>query len=320
MLSDLRQRVEGFDVVHIHALYRFHTVAAAAVARRRGVPYVIQPHGSLDPWHRRRRRHAKDVWHALVEDRIIDRASGILCTSDSEARAIHGLGYTVPTWVVPVGINADALRMPVTADALPSTALGRGDSVVTFLGRIAPKKGVPLLVEAFKATAASFPTAHLVIAGPDDEGIGRGLSTLIADSGLGDRISFVGAVTGSAKRALLQRSNVFVLPSADESFGVAVAEAMAVGCPVVVSPEVAIKDVVRTSGAGVVAERDPAALAEAIATILADPARAMRMGEAGRLAVDLRFAWPIVAEQTESMYEAIAGATPAGCRSRPGEP
>ena len=114
---------------------------------------------------------------------------------------------------------------------------------------------------------------------------------------------------GPEKRALLQRSDVFVLASADESFGIAVAEAMAVGCPVVVSPDVAIEDVVRASGAGLVVERDPSAIADAIATILSEPARAAAMGEAGRRAVDERFSWPIVAAQMEAMYEAVVGAS-----------
>ncbi len=309
MLADLRRRVAGFDILHIHTLYRFHGVAAAAVARRRGVPYVIQAHGSLDPWHRARRRRAKDVYHALVEDSIIRGASTAVCTSDREARAIRQLEYAVPLWLIPNGIDAAALRVPAPADAFPSSRVAAGDRVVTFLGRISAKKGVPFLVEAFASAAAQFPTARLIIAGPDDEGIGRGLAAVITDGGFSDRVVFVGPVTGEAKRALLQRSDVFVLPSADESFGIAVAEAMAVGCPVVVSPDVAIEDVVRASGAGLVVERNPSAIANAIATILSEPTRAATMGEAGRRAVDERFAWPIVAAQMEAMYDAVVSAS-----------
>lgn len=305
MLTDLRRRVSTFDVVHIHYLYRFHGLAAAAVARSQGVPYVIQAHGSLDPWHRHQKRRAKDLYHALVEDPIIRGASAMLCTSRREELAIRDLGYTVPTWVIPIGIDADELRMPGAPDFAAAAGIGVDARVVTFLGRISAKKGVPLLVESFRSTAAAFPRGHLVIAGPDDEGIGRSLMPIIANAGLADRVSFLGVVGGPEKRTLLQRSDVFVLASADESFGIAVAEAMAVGCPVVVSPEVAIEDVVRASAAGLVVERDPSAVANAIATILSEPARAAAMGEAGRRAVDERFSRPIVAAQTEAMYEAV---------------
>ncbi len=309
MLADLRRRVADFDIVHINTLYRFHGVAAAAIARHRGVPYVIQPHGSLDPWQRNRRRRRKDVYHALIEDPIIRGASAVLCNSEREARSIRDLGYTVPIWVIPNGIDADALRAPAHADAFPSSRADRDSRVVTFLGRISAEKGVSLLVEAFMKTATSFPTAHLIIAGPDDEGMGRSLTALVASAGLSDRVSFVGLVAGPTKHALLQRSDVVALPSARESFGVAVAEAMAVGCPVVVSPDVAIEDVVRASGAGIVVERDPSAIANAIATILGDPTSAAAMGEAGRRAVDERFSWPIIAAQTEAMYDAVVSAS-----------
>jgi glycosyltransferase involved in cell wall biosynthesis len=309
MLADLRRRGSTFDIIHIHYLYRFHGLVAAAAARSQGVPYVIQAHGSLDPWHRQQKRRAKDLYHALVEDRIIRGASAMLCTSRREELSIRDLGYTVPAWVIPIGIDADELRVPGDLDFAVATGIGVDARVVTFLGRIAPKKGVPLLVESFRSTASAFPRAHLVIAGPDDEGIGRGLMSMIANVGLADRVSFLGALGGADKRTLLQRSDVFVLASIDESFGIAVAEAMAVGCPVVVSPDVAIEDVVRTSGAGLVVERDPSAIANAIATILSEPARAAAMGEAGRRAVDERFSWPIVAGQMEAMYDAVLSAS-----------
>jgi glycosyltransferase involved in cell wall biosynthesis/uncharacterized protein YbaR (Trm112 family)/SAM-dependent methyltransferase len=305
MLADLWHRVSDFDVVHIHSLYRFHTVAAVAAARWARVPYIIQAHGALDPWHRARRRRAKDLYHFLVEDRIIRGASAILCTSRQEERAIRDLGYAGPAWVIPVGIDADALRVPAAAEFLAEAGMKADARVVTFLGRISAKKGVPLLVESFGHTAAAFPDARLIIAGPDDEGIGQGLTPVIAEAGLAGRVSFIGIVAGPEKRALLQRSDVFVLPSADESFGVAVAEAMAVGCPVVVSPHVAIEDVVRASGAGLVAERNSADIARAVGTILADPAAALAMGEAGRRVVDAKFAWPSVVGEMESMYAAV---------------
>lgn len=320
MLRDLRRRVRSFDVVHIHYLYRFHGVAAATVARSHGIPYVVQAHGSLDPWHRRHKRRAKDIYHALVEDPIIRGAAAMLCTSHREEQSVRALGYTVPAWVIPIGIDAGQLRMPGAENFDMAIGIATDTLVVTFLGRISAKKGVPLLIDSFRRTAVAFPKAHLMIAGPDDENIGRGLMPVIADAGLADRVSFLGAVAGAQKRALLHRSDVFVLASSDESFGIAVAEAMAVGCPVVVSPEVAIEDVVRASGAGLVVEREPSAIAGAIADILGDPARASAMGAAGRLAVDGQFAWPMVSVQMEAMYDAvIVGARKRGHGQPTGE-
>ena len=139
-------------------------------------------------------------------------------------------------------------------------------------------------------------------------GIGHGLIPAITRAGLSKRVSFLGALGPAEKRALLQRSDAFVLASADESFGIAVAEAMAVGCPVVVSPDVALAGVVRSSGAGLVVERDPSAIASAVETILGGPSLAAAMGEAGRKAVESQFSWPAVALEMEAMYTTIVRA------------
>ena len=312
MLADLWSRVSSFDIVHIHGLYRFHGLAAAVVARSRGVPYVIQAHGSLDPWHRNEKRHAKDLYHAAIEDRIIGGAGAMLCTSRHEQRSIRALGYVVPTEVIPIGIDTRSLRQPGEVDIPVMRGVPADAQIISYLGRITAKKGVPLLIDAFRRTARAFPRAHLVIAGPDDEGIGRRLTPFIAEAGLADRISFLGLVDASQKAALLQRSKAFVLPSSDESFGVAVAEAMAVGCPVVVSPEVAIQDVVSSAGAGLIVDRDPSAIADAVAAILGNRARALSMGKAGRRVVDERLSWSMVAARTVAFYESVIGAKRIG--------
>ena len=216
----------------------------------------------------------------VIEDRVIAGAAAMLCTSRREQSSIRRLGYSVPLQVIPIGVDAAGLRAPVAGDA--ALHIDGRERVVAFLGRISAKKGVPLLLEAFRSTAAAFPSTRLVIAGPDDEGIGRNLEG--PSLGLASRIGSRSQGSWAVRRSdhLLQRADVLVLPSADESFGISVAEAMAVGCPVVVSPDVAIEDVVRSSGAGLVADRDPAAISEALAHILGRPEEAAAMGAAGR--------------------------------------
>lgn len=313
LLSDLRRRARTFDVIHIHYLYRFHGLAAAIAARGSRIPYVIQAHGALDPWTRQRKRLPKDLYHFAFEDRIIRGAAGIVCTSKQERDSIRSLGYANQAFIVPCGIDGDAIRKPARSDILND----KGTRIVTFLGRVAVTKGVDLLVESFIRTAATFADAHLVIAGPDQSGLRSALVRRAADAGIAERVSFIGPVGGAEKRALLQRSSVVVLPSTGESFGMAAAEAMAVGRAVVVSPRVAIKDVVEACGAGLVAERRPADIARAVEAILRDPAAAARMGEAGRAVADREFAWPAVASTMEAMYAAVA-ARRAGRSRSPG--
>jgi glycosyltransferase involved in cell wall biosynthesis/SAM-dependent methyltransferase len=318
LLRDLWQRSSQFDVVHIHCLYRFHTIAAVLAARHARVPYVIQPNGSLDPWHRRRRRRAKNLYHALIEDSNLRGSAAVICNTEHEARSFRVLGYMGPTWVIPAGLDAEDFRRPASADTfLAQAGVEPVTRVVTFLGRIAEKKGLPILVEAFRDTASQFPSARLLVAGPDDDGIGRGLGGRIEELGLSKRIAFLGSVGGDEKRALLQRSDVFVLPSADESFGLAVVEAMAVGCPVVISPDVAIQDVVSSEGAGIVAERNVASIARAVNTILGDPELARRMAVAGKRIVDDRYSWHHVGPEMERMYASVQAAAGKAASSAP---
>jgi glycosyltransferase involved in cell wall biosynthesis len=307
----LHDRVDSFDVVHIHSLYLFHTAATSLCARRRQVPYVIRPHGTLDPYHRARHRGRKAVQELLVERRNLDRAAGIHCTSLAEKSAIEPLRFRAPCFVVPLGVEVAEPEPTAASEEPAETAL------VTFLGRLTPKKGIDILLEAFAQIGSSRPDAHLVIAGPDDEGLGRRLHERARRLGLQSQVSLPGAVTGRAKDDLLRRSSVVVLPSRDENFGVSVVEAMAAGVPVVITSGVAIHHEVAEAGAGLVVSRTPASVAGAVLRLLDDPAWRRRLGERGRRLVETTFAWPGIAARLEEMYHAVTTApATAGSRGR----
>jgi glycosyltransferase involved in cell wall biosynthesis len=128
---------------------------------------------------------------------------------------------------------------------------------------------------------------------------------LAAANRVDGRIRFIGMVSDDHKWALYENAAVFVLPSYSENFGNVVAEAMAMGCPVVVTPQVGLASLVRESGAGVVVDGDPKILAEAIRALLHDAARRRLMGERGRFTARQRLSWTSVAEQMESLYQGL---------------
>ena len=302
----LRRRIGSFDVVHVHSLYLFHGAVAGFLARRARVPYVVRPHGTLDPYHRAARPRRKAVYDRFVERRNLDRAAAIHCTSLAEQRAVDALGFRAPSVVVPLGIHHEQLERSADPSALlrahPEL---EGRTLVTALGRLTPKKGLDLLVDAFARLV--LPDAHLVIAGPDDEGLGTELRRLVAARGLDARVSLTGIVTGEAKVALLQRSAVFALPSEDENLGVALLEAMAAGVPVVTTRGVAVHEEVERAGAGLVVPRTVDDVARAVGALLDDPARREAMGASARLLVRTTFAWDRVAPVLERMYGDVLG-------------
>jgi glycosyltransferase involved in cell wall biosynthesis len=177
-----------------------------------------------------------------------------------------------------------------------------GDSpFLLFLGRLNWKKGLDRLLAALALAG----TARVVIAGGDDQGYRTALERVVADLGIQSRVTFVGPVEGDNKAALLGNARALVLPSYSENFGNVVLEAMAAGCPVIVTPEVGVADMVAASGVGLVAAGEPSALAASLSTLMADPGLARRMGAQGRVVAAAQFSWEAAAERMERCYQEL---------------
>jgi glycosyltransferase involved in cell wall biosynthesis len=176
--------------------------------------------------------------------------------------------------------------------------------VVLTLGRLAVKKGLDILIRAFAIAAREIPRASLVIAGPDDEGIQPSLEQLAAHEGIGDRLVFPGMLVGDDKLSALAAADVWALPSHTENFGIAVMEALAAGCPTVVSPAVNLADEIGRSKAGLVRDAEPEPFAEAIASLLHDPARRSELAARAR-EFARRYDWDALAPGILEMYEGV---------------
>ena len=292
----LWRNVERFDVVHVHSVYLFTTFAAARISAAKRVPYVWHPHGALTDHHRPRHRRRKAVYERLIEWPNARGAAGAVWESEREQVEAVEAGWPVGSVVwsgawVPQ-LDRDAERRP--------------DEVV-FLGRLAEKKGVDLLVEAFARVAAIRPGARLRFVGPDDGGRAAALAARAEALGVRDRVSFEGFVGGERKKDALQRAAVHVLPSADESFGAAAIEAMAYATPVVLTKAFPFWEEACRHDACVVVDRDPASIADGILSLLNDRSRARTVGENGHAFVADRFSWERIACELTRLYtDAVA--------------
>jgi glycosyltransferase involved in cell wall biosynthesis len=314
----LSRLVPECDLVHVHGIYQFHTVSACHLARKHGKPHVLQIHGALNPFHRRQKVLKKRTYELLVERRNIAGANAIVYTSQAEQQSVEGAFRTRAGFVVPCPVDVGRYSGSREAD---------GRELVTFLGRLTEKKRPELALRAFAEAARTREDAQLVIAGPDDEGIGDRLRAEARALGIAERVSLVGIVTGEAKAELLRESRAFVLPSRDESFGVAVAEALAAGTPVVITPDVAIHGEVTQAGAGAVVPGEVGHLAREIGRLLDDPETARRIGENGRRLAADSFAPERVAGRLEDAYRRLlesvtrpVSARGQGPLGRPGPP
>jgi glycosyltransferase involved in cell wall biosynthesis len=308
-LARAMRRMRDVDLVHIHQLYRFPQSWAAWFSRRHGIPYCIQPHGSLEPmlYHKRERRGLKRVYEALIENRNLQQASGLIYTAEGERDAVDFLHLKPPAFIVPLGIDLPDAPDQGGIDFRARHGL-EGREIIAWMGRLVPVKGLDILIKAFAAIAAQRPQAMLVLIGPDTENYGVDLRQLITELGVTERVIFTGMLKGAEKLATLSAADLFVMPSLTENFALAAVEAMALERSVIVSSGVKIAPAITQAGAGLVVAPDVGELTVALTSLLDDPGRRAHMGAAAKT-LAARYAWPAVVEELENAYGAmIAGA------------
>jgi glycosyltransferase involved in cell wall biosynthesis len=295
----LDAHVAEFDVVHIHAVFSHSSIAAGRACRSAGVPYIVRPLGTLDPWSVNRKRFRKRALLRLGADRLLRGATCMHYTTIDEQRLAEStIADLPPAAIVPNGVD-DTLFADGTGDR-------RADPSVVYLGRLDEKKGIDLLIQSFHALAADrqHQQWRLVIAGNGQTDYVARLRTLAHDGPAASRVAFEGWVDGPAKTSLLRRAGVFVLPSHQENFGISAAEALAAGVPVVITRAVNLAADVETAEAGWVVDRSVAALTELLTRVLGDAAELGKRGHNGRRLAE-RFRWNAVAGELIAMYERV---------------
>ncbi len=297
----LRRSVASFDLVHLHSVFLWPTYSAARAAHRAGVPYLVSPRGMLvRDVIRGKSRFVKTAWIELIERRSLARAARLHVTAEIEAEETRALGLRLPeTFCVPNGVSLPSRHLALAAG--PFADIPRPYAL--FLSRINRKKGLDRLICAWKWV----PQLTLIIAGNDDEDYLPELKALARSEGVADRLRFVGPASDEHKWALYEKAEMFVLPSYSENFGNVVAEAMAMSCPVVVTPEVGLAKLVREVGCGVVTPGEPRTLAQAITELQHNELKRKRLGALGRQAAIDRLSWEGVAAQMEAEYYRILG-------------
>jgi glycosyltransferase involved in cell wall biosynthesis len=292
----LRAKISDFDIVHLHSVFLWPTLAAAQAARKAGVPYLLSPRGMLvKDLIRRKSSLAKRVWITLFERRNIEQAAAVHLTSEVEAAELRALGLPdARLAIVPNGVEP-----PIDLPSEDFDPAGMRRPHLLFLGRLNWKKGLDRLIPAMKQV----PHADLLIAGNDEENYRPELEALARRNGVADRVRFLGPAHDEKKWSLLAQARMLVLPSYSENFGNVVLEAMASGCPVIVTPEVGIAPLVQETGCGVVCAGDPIQLGLEMKRLLDDHERRRDMGIAGRRMVQTKYSWKTISKQMLDLYE-----------------
>lgn len=267
----LAEHAREFDGLIVHGLWQHHGVASRLACKSASVPYFVFPHGMMDPYFHRNApfKRLKKAAYWPVERAVLRDAAAVLFTAAEERELAHAtFGLRCNARIVPLGVtapNIDPNDREAFLDRHPEV---RGKHAILFLGRLHPKKGIEHLVEAFAAHRRD--DLHLVIAGPpEDHAYVEALQQAIEQRGLRPQVTFTGLISGGLKSGALQTAAVFALPSHQENFGIAIAEALAFGVPVLISNKVNIWREIEEDAAGWAASDDTPGMSQLLARWLA---------------------------------------------------
>ena len=297
--------VSSADVVHLHGVWEPVLPCLARAARIVGRPYVVSPHGMLDPWSLSQKAWKKKLALSLGYRRMLNQAGAIHVLNADEQNLILPLNFSAPLDVIPIGISFgqfDPLPSPIP---FQNVTPGPGQRpFILFVSRLHSKKGLDYLADAFAKIAPQYPEYDLVVAGPDGGEQGP-FQRQIEKLGLSRRVWIVGFLPDDMKRSAMAAATAFCLPSRQEGFSMAILEAMACQLPVVISDQCHFPEVAEV-GAGQIVPLDANAVAKALESVLSNAAERTRMGNAGRELVKSRYTWPKVAEQFLALYRRLA--------------
>lgn len=278
LLLWLVRHMREYDVVQVHAVFSFASLAAGWLARLLGVRYVMHPLGVLGSWGMgHQRRWVKTLSFGLLDRPTLEHAAAIYYTSHHEAEDARRLKLRAPAVVIPLGMDMGPYKRmcEVAKD-------GRSGNEILFMSRIDPKKGIDLLLKAVSRLAEAMPELRVVIAGNGDASYVEELKALAEALGVGARVAWPGFLGLEEKLAAFDSAAVFVLPSYSESFGLALLEAMAAGVACISTDQVALAEEVKARNAVKVVRCEVEELAGALGELLGDAVSRERLAHRGR--------------------------------------
>jgi glycosyltransferase involved in cell wall biosynthesis len=298
--SDALAEFGAVDVLHDNGIWLPHNHQFAVLAARRHIPRVVSTRGMLEPWAFHHKRLKKWLAWQFYQRRDLQRTRLLHTTAAQEAHNLQSFGLGVPVCMIPNGVDLPDIE---SRQAAVLQARGAGQQTALFLGRIYPVKGLPMLIEAWARIRPR--NWRLQIAGPDEAGHRAEVERAVSIAGLRGTVSFIGPVEGEIKSSTYFNADLFILPSYSESFGLAVAEAMAHGLPVLTTKGTPWSGLA-ARGCGWSVDATVEGIAQGLQQAAAqDPAVLRAMGAKGRAWVAADFCWNSIANKFLGAYEQL---------------
>jgi len=308
LVRELSSQVTSFDLLHMHGTWNHPVYSGIKIASKAGMPCLLTPHGTFQPWSFAKKRLKKKLYLTLLGRKMFKAVACLHAVTSREAEHFRMAGYRGPITVIPNGVDVEEnTQLPDRAEAENRRPELKDRPIVLFMSRLSPEKGLDLLIPVWSelTKTAAYRDALLVIAGPDSRGYKKTIDGMIDKYGLASKILLTGMVTGRDKFALLRRADVFVLPSYSENFGIVVAEALACGTPVITTTGTPWKQLQDVDAGRWVLSRE-AELAQALRELL-NMSRSERvaMGQRGQDLIQENYAWDRIVKKYLTVYDCI---------------
>ncbi|MFM6311967.1 MAG: glycosyltransferase [Dolichospermum sp.] len=310
----LWQNIHNYELLHIHTIFCYTSTMAMIIAQWKKVPYIVRPCGMLCEWSLQQKKLKKELYLSLIEKTNLNHSISIHFTSISEQQEAAPLNLASANFIIPHGLTIPNTIPDANQRLRQHFNLPLDQPIILFLSRLHPKKGLDYLIPALgKLSDYRF---AFIIAGSGDPEYETEVKTLVKTHGIEQETHFTGFVKGEIKDLLIQGSDIFALTSYSENFGISVLEALGAGLPVLVTPGVALSDIIQQNQIGYVTELDVDAISTTIQRFLDNHKLAEKMGASyGSLRYRARqfildnYTWDKIALKMVSVYEDIISRT-----------
>jgi glycosyltransferase involved in cell wall biosynthesis len=306
--SQIANCIGTADIVHVHTLWNPINMLIRRQCDRQRRPYVLMPHGMLDPYSLSVKRRRKALYLWAVERKNISSAERLVYTTPEEARLAAAMNLCLPKGtVVPLGADAPVESNNLASGFLEKFPKARGRRQLLFLGRLDFKKGLDRILMILPSVAMAFPDVLLTIVGSGSCEFQETLKKTILSQALEDSVLMTGRLEGSLKWGAYASAKLFLLPSRQENFAIAVAEAMQMGVPVIISNKVNTWPYVKEAGAGLILDESgiESELEKGLLLLLGSPAVVDVMGRAGRDYARRNLTWTRAASCLLKCYDDV---------------
>lgn len=305
LYENCSKQISTYDAIYTIGLWTFPSTCASWIASRTNTPFVASTHGTLMPWAYKRHGWVKKLFMNLVERQRLEAAEAVICSTSTEEKNVKLLGLnirtvTIPNVVYPINVEPSVSRNRFRAKYKLNNA-----TVMIFSGRLVTNKGVHLTIAAFRNIAERYPDTHLLLVGPSEDDSVQLIRQQVQKMNLQDKVHFLGLLSGNDYWDAIVGSDLFILNSFSENFGMAPAEALALGVPVLLSDQVGIAEYVQQYNAGIVAPLSVPEIAKSMALMLESKDNLRKMGAQGSRLVKENFSPEVVGRDLKQLFNDI---------------